>query len=69
LYNAAGSSTFTILIDRSTFEGSTNSIRNDTEFTLRIGASKLVGAANAVGTYKCVGAYDGSYDELDPTCQ
>jgi hypothetical protein len=68
--NSADSGVHTIHIDRSTFEGSTNSIRNDSEFTLYIGASKLAGGApNAVGTYHCVGAYNGSYTALNSSCQ
>ena len=50
MYNSAPSGSYTILIDRSTFEGATNSISNETEFTLKIGASKLVGPANTAGT-------------------
>lgn len=51
MINDAGSGSYTIQIDRSTFEGASNSIRNDTEFTLNIGASKLMGPANSLGTY------------------
>jgi trimeric autotransporter adhesin len=56
--NDSASGAYTIIADRCTFEGSTNSISNDNEFTLRIGASKLIGTANiAVGTYIFSGAY------------
>jgi hypothetical protein len=69
MHNSA-TGTYTILIDRSTFEGSTNSIYNyNAGFTLKIGASKLVGSANTVGTYNCVASYDGNYAALDGTCQ
>jgi len=48
----------TPLIDRSTFEGSTYSIYNETGNTLYIGASKLVSAAKGgSGTYNCVLVY------------
>lgn len=56
-------------IDRSTFEGATNSILNHGEFTLRIGGSKLVGGgANAAGIYRCVNVYSGDYLPLDSSC-
>jgi hypothetical protein len=71
LNNAATSGSYTIKIDRSTFSGSTNSIRNDSEFTLMIGASNLTGGdVNALGTYHCVGVYDGdTYTALGANCQ
>jgi hypothetical protein len=71
LYNHAGFGAYTIKIDRSTFSGSTNSIRNDTEFTIRIGATNLTGGAVlAGGTFNCVGVYDGdTYTTLNATCQ
>lgn len=69
----AGSlSTFTLLIDRSSFEGSNYSISNSTAaFTLKIGGSKLTGGpVNALGTYNCVGVYDGdTYTALGANCQ
>jgi hypothetical protein len=71
LNNEANSTGYIIYIDRSTFSGNTNSIKNFTGYTLRIGASKLVGGAvNAVGTYNCVGVYNGNtYTMLSATCQ
>jgi len=73
LYNDrfADVGSYTVLIDRSTFEGSTTSIYNDTGFTLKIGASKLVGGATVGGgTYICVGVYDGdTYTALSATCK
>lgn len=69
----AGSlSTHTLLIDRSSFEGSNYSISNSAAaFTLKIGASKLTGGpVNALGTYNCVGVYDGdTYTALGANCQ
>jgi hypothetical protein len=53
LYHNGG----TVLIDRSTFDGSTNSIFNQTGSTY-IGTSKLVSAVvGGTGTYHCVGVY------------
>ena len=71
MYMYSSSGTYTTLIDRSTFEGSTNSIFNAAGFNLKIGGSKLTGGAvNAVGTYTCVGVYNGdTYTALGPTCQ
>ncbi|OGU06291.1 MAG: hypothetical protein A2X82_04300 [Geobacteraceae bacterium GWC2_55_20] len=69
----AGSlSTYTLLIDRSSFEGSNFSISNSAAaFTLKIGGSKLTGGpVNALGTYNCVGVYDGdTYTALGANCQ
>ncbi|MBL0225717.1 MAG: tail fiber domain-containing protein [Geobacteraceae bacterium] len=59
MINAATSGSYTMNIDRSSFEGTTNSILNDTEFTIRIGSTKLIGPKNALGTY----IYSGSYDD------
>lgn len=71
LYNSATTGAHTIKIDRSTFSGSTNSIRNDTEFTLWIGATNLTGGdVNVAGTYHCIGVYDGDdYTTLNASCQ
>ena len=70
LFNSGGAGPYTILIDRSTFEGSTYSILNSTGFTLRIGATKLAGGAvNTQGTYTCVSSYNGNYVALNSTCQ
>jgi hypothetical protein len=68
MYNYGTSGT--IYVDRSSFEGITNSIFNCPGFTLYIGASKLAGgAANTNGTYHCVGAYNENYTTLDSSCQ
>jgi hypothetical protein len=70
LYNSASSGTYTIKIDQSSFEGLPNSIYNDSEYTLYIGASKLRGPVNSAGTYHCVGVYaDTTYTVLGPNCQ
>ncbi len=68
LYNYA-TCAYTTKIDRSTFSGSTNSIYNDSEITLRIGASNLSGGTvNATATYNCVGVYEGdTYIALNAT--
>jgi hypothetical protein len=60
-YNTATTGSYSIFVDRSTFEGAT-SIGNDTEFTLRIGSSKLVGPVVNAGVYNCVYVY-----KADPT--
>lgn len=60
---------YVVSIDRSTFEGATNSILNHGEYTLRIGGSKLAGGgANAAGIYRCVNVYSGDYLPLDSSC-
>ena len=62
----------TPLIDRSTFDGSTNSISNASGSTVNIGASKLVSAAKGgAGTYNCVGVYKyigGTLSSADGSC-
>ncbi|MBL0225716.1 MAG: tail fiber domain-containing protein [Geobacteraceae bacterium] len=58
MYSSSLLGPYTILIDRSTFEGSTNSIYNDTYSTIKIGASKLIGPRNVSGTYTYSGTYD-----------
>jgi len=47
-----------ISIDRSTFEGSTNSIGNYAGWTLMVGASRLIGPKDALGTYVLSGVYE-----------
>ena len=60
----------TVLIDRSTFEGSTNSISNGG--TVYIGASKLVSAVvGGAGAYHCVGVYKhigSTFSSVDGSC-
>jgi len=68
MYNS-GAGLFTVTADRSTFEGGTNSIFNSAGWTVRVGASKLVGPANAAGIYNCVNSYSDSYVALNDTCQ
>ena len=51
-----------MLVNNSQISGNTNTIFNDTEFTIRIGASQLSGGAVSVGgTVSCIGVYDESY--------
>lgn len=62
------SSTVTILVDRSTFDGTT-SVSNGSSVTLKIGASKLVGAVSNSGTLTCADSYNGNYAALGANCQ
>src|SRR5207253_2759660 len=66
VYNSAGSGSYSVLIDNSIIDGSTNSIRNDNNYITRVGATKLEGGPVAVngGTMTCVGVYDASYTAL-----
>ena len=43
IYNTAPSSAYTVLIENTVINGATNSIRNDSHFTMRVGASQLAG--------------------------
>jgi hypothetical protein len=57
-------------VNNSQVTGSTNTIRNDSAFTTRIGASKLDGGAVSVGggTVTCAGVYDENYTFYASTC-
>ena len=64
-------SIFTVLVDRSTFEGSTNSISN-AGCSLLIGSSKLMGSVGTVGptpAYTCAFSYNENYVALGTNCQ
>ena len=56
-------SIYTVTVNNSQITGSNNTVRNDSHFTVRIGASKLDGGAVNVngGTVTCIGAYDENY--------
>jgi len=70
IYNTAGSGTYTVTVNNSQVMGSTNTIRNDAEFTTRVGASKLEGGAvTGGGTFACVFTYNASHTALNATCQ
>jgi len=71
IYNFASSGAYTIKINHSQVTGSTNTIFNDSHFTMQIGATLLEGGAVLAngGTLTCVGAYSGSYAALNNTCQ
>ena len=70
IYNSATSNTYTVNVNNSQILGSTNTILNDTEFTTRVGASKLEGGAvMGGGTLVCVFSYNASYVALNATCQ
>ena len=62
IYNGASGGSYTVKMDSCQVTGSTNTISNDTEFTVRIGASQLDGGAvTGGGTVTCIGAYDENY--------
>ena len=70
IYNIADGGTYTVLVNNSQVSGATNTIRNDSVFTTRIGASQLSGGAVSVGggTVTCAGVYDESYTFYASTC-
>ena len=70
VYNSAPSGAHTVTIDNSTLTGSTNTIRNDTEFTTRVGATRLSGGAVLPngGTLSCSASYDGNNKRLGALC-
>jgi hypothetical protein len=57
-----------VTINNSQITGSTNTIRNDTEFTTRVGASQLAGGSVISGVVICAGVYDESYTFYASTC-
>jgi hypothetical protein len=71
IYNFAFTSTnYTVTVNNSLVNGSSNSIYNDSHFTTRVGASQLSGgpvAANG-GTLTCAGVYDENYAFFASAC-
>jgi hypothetical protein len=63
--------TSTITVDRSTFSGTTNSIFNGANSSVRIGWSKLTGPVTtpAGSSTTCVFSYNGSYAAVNGLCQ
>ena len=61
---------YTVLVNNSQIIGSDNTVRNDTFFTMRVGASQLSGGPvfTAVGTLTCAGVYDENYVFSASTC-
>ena len=69
IYNSASGGLHTVKVNNCQVTGSTNTIRNDTEFTVRIGASQLDGGAvTGGGTVTCAGIYDEAYTFYASTC-
>jgi len=70
MYNDATFSPNTVRVDDSTLMGSTNSIRNDNNFTVRVGSSKLDGGAVLPngGIITCAGVHDEVYTFFPSTC-
>jgi hypothetical protein len=70
IYNSATSGSYTVKVDNSQIRASTNTVRNDAEFTTRVGASKLEGGAVSTGggTVTCAGVHDENYAFFASTC-
>lgn len=65
----AVSGTYTVTVNNSQIMGSTYTVRSNTGFTARIGASKLEGGAVfAIGAAVCAGVYDENYSFYASTC-
>jgi hypothetical protein len=71
LRNEATSGSYKVKISNSQLIGSTNTIRNDSEFTTYVGATLLDGGAVLPngGTFICTGVYSETYTALNSTCQ
>jgi hypothetical protein len=60
---------YLIRVDDSIVSGTTNSISNDSLFTVRVGASKLSGSVLANGgTVTCAGVYNSAYTFFASSC-
>ncbi|MCX6032817.1 MAG: hypothetical protein NT169_26470 [Chloroflexi bacterium] len=72
IYNTAGLDldTFTVKVSNSQITGSTSTIRNDSKYTTRVGASQLAGEAASAGggPMTCAGVYDENYAFYASTC-
>ncbi len=69
--NYASGGTYTVLVNNSKVCGSTNTIRNDAQFTTRVGASLLDGGNvyDPTGSsLTCAGVYDENYTFYANTC-
>ena len=67
IFNNANGGSYKVLLDSSQITASTSTIRNDNEFTTRIGASLLSGGG-VDGTVTCAGVYDEDYAFYASTC-
>jgi hypothetical protein len=65
-----GAGTHTVRIDHSSIDGEDFSVRlSSGNYTVYIGASRVVGNPNAFsGTIRCAQSYDGSYTDLNSSC-
>jgi len=70
IYNTASSGSYLVTIEQSRMQSSDETIRNDAEFTTRVGNTRLAGAAVNVngGTVTCAGVYDENYVFSASTC-
>lgn len=70
IFNEAEGGSYVVDIDTSVITGATHVVRNDDEFTTRIGSSKLEGGSvTGGGTIRCAGVYDEAYTFFaGPTC-
>lgn len=70
VYNTAPCASYALDVDNSVISSTNNTIRNDTELTTRIGASKLDGGpVTGGGTIICAGVYDEAYTFMSgPAC-
>lgn len=70
IYNTASGGSYAVTVRNSRIAGSQNTIRNDTEYTTRLGASLLDGGSAVAngGTLLCADSHNGSAQELGPDC-
>ncbi|HPB30473.1 MAG TPA: pectinesterase family protein [Candidatus Sumerlaeota bacterium] len=70
IFNIADSGAYTMTINNCRIIGSTNTIRNDAEFTVHVGGSLLSGGPVSLngGTCVCAGVWDENYTFYASTC-
>lgn len=70
LYNTATGGAYSVFIDSSIVSGSTNTISSDSEFIVRVGASKLEGGSVSTGggAVTCAGVHDENYSFFNSNC-
>jgi hypothetical protein len=69
IFNIALGGSYKVTVDNSQITATSNTIRNDAEFTTRIGASLLsVGIVTGTGTITCAGVYNQDYTFYASTC-
>jgi hypothetical protein len=65
----AGTGSYLLSVDRSSFSGTNYSISSNSKYTMNIGLSRLEGPITAEGTWHCVACFNASNADLGANCQ